>query len=218
MKSNKQNKSFDQINKEAGMLSSYMGGRGYESDFNGDLNAMEAAGTARVFQFVVTHDNTTASVQTLTILPGLGYSSKATIDDGVIRTNTSTAFNSVEGNNVFINCSGTPGSIEDFLDFISSNPSKILGLRFESTAATQLTKSISITKANPFVSTPETRNVILSSFKDEHSYSDKIVTVPFKEQADGQTKITIPVINDTTLTVSIFVGAIDNKAADFAKG
>lgn len=213
------NLTFAELQKKSNNLANYVGGNGYAANFRGDNIGVDspqfqqAKQMARVYNISIT--NAQAAVKTIILFPGLIYTNVLTeLADGVLRTATD-AYPSAEGTAATFTSSGSPASIELMENFVRMNPTVLVGMKFDSTVATQKNLVLTLEKQSPFNVTNQVKQLSLTSYHDENAFSEKIVTVPILEQLDNQTSVTCQIAPSSTLTLTLFLGVVDNSSANF---
>ncbi|MEQ9262667.1 MAG: hypothetical protein RLP14_05860 [Owenweeksia sp.] len=111
---------------------------------------------------------------------------------------------------------GSPGQIEHFLNFIARNPVSVRKMKFKSNSNEQTEVILNLRRDSPFRNLGD-ENIALSQFTDEYTQKDNVVTVRRNLQLDDQTKVEIPVVPGSTLTLTMEVEGIFNVAAVAAK-
>jgi hypothetical protein len=157
---------------------------------------------AKDISYVMTLVNAAAATRTCYITPGY-YPDTGTVIDG--------SFNDINGN-AGLTGSGSPKGVKYFHAFLEEVPTICNGLKIQSTDATQVTQQLTIENLSPFRNL-EDKILDLGSFTDEHSFNDKIVSVPTPGLVMGaQTRIKLPVVASSTCTVTFWVGAMLNNS------
>lgn len=200
------------------VLRAYEGGGGVmrESDMFdfGGISKTFADSIKSARQFKVTITNLLATDEEIYLTPGPLYHAQATIADGVLRTETNplAAYASVAGTALAFTSQGSPNTIENFLQFIYNNPTRLLGMKITSTLADQMEEALIIDRISPFKSNLESTPKFLASYQDENTFRDKVVTIPLMEQLDNQTVIRLNIKADSTINITFYCGAIMNQA------
>ena len=190
------------------------------SNFHGnDDYANMHGGTPNARTFSLTLTNKLAGAdKTARIFPGLGYTSRAPVANGVLRTDTATGFASLDDTpNVFNAIGEADGKIEQLLDFVTQNPAHLLMIRMQVSNASQIGQNLIIKKENPFLIQETVRSINVSQYKSSNNFQDKIVEIPINETIDNQTIIDLKVYRGTEVQLTFFFGSIDNQAAAFAQ-
>lgn len=206
-------KDFETLNSEAKKhLAGFTGGD-YEADFTGK----EAPQFKNARSFTLTIANAVATTESLVIMPGIKYNME-TPENGLIREAAVAAeFASEDGTASTFSCAGAPRDVDTFLQWVRSVPIKLIGAKVKSTVATQLDQRMYVTKQSPFVKTDKTESINLAEYVNEYAQNDKIATVRFNEQLDNQTRLTLDVVGNSTLTLTLFFGEKQNLAAMFSE-
>lgn len=104
-------------------------------------------------------------------------------------------------------------TIEDFISYCHENPSRITGMQISATNELNVRNVLSIYKHTPFRGQSKDRQYSLSTFTDENTYRNGIVTFNMDAQLDGRTTMEL-IINrskdkDTPniVTITFFIGA-----------
>jgi len=158
----------------------------------------------------VVHNSVAAADGTLVLCPGLGSSSA----DGVIASGN---FDDEEGNaSQFTGSVLGSGSISSFLTYIENNPMQLLSMKIKSTDADQTEVEMTSQIQDPF-STNAVKKLNFSKYVDSDDFNDKIVYI--KNPADlvdfqfnRQNKISIPIVDGSTATITLNFGLIYNTA------
>lgn len=194
---------------------------GDEDRYEGDENSF--SGLSKLLQkdggldkvFSVTITNTNPSTRTALITPGYTYVPFGTNVPGTIQTG---AFNDTAGLAGLTGSSTTNHSIEEFLSFINHNPTKLVVMKISSTLAQGIEQNIIIRKLSPFKDL-ESKNLPMSSYTDENTFRDKVVTIPMQgSQLDNQTQIQIPIVGSSSMSIAIFCGHTLNTAGALCSG
>lgn len=217
--------SFEQIEKSAqAHLSSFDGFDNYESgphqgftheydgfgddfvDFGGNLAAsfMNEAKSGRVFTIVITNANVTD--EKVILFPSYAPSSANKMKEG--------AFLSVGGN--AMNAAGNPQSVDNLLAFHFNHPGRILGLKISSTDPTQLERNIKVIARSPYRDL-ESRTIFIANYVDPMQNRDKMAIVTEPLPLDDQSEVQIDVVKSSTLTLTLYVGAISNESKALEK-
>lgn len=96
--------------------------------------------------------------------------------------------------------------------FFRQNPTRILGFKIASTDALQIETNVSIETESPFHAALKSRQIVLADYQNEHTYRDKVVTVPEQFQLDEKTKVRMTVVANSSMTVTLYVGAVFNAS------
>ena len=125
------------------------------------------------------------------------------------------AFKGVEdGAETSLTAAGSPGRIEALLNFIKQNPVLVRKMKFKSTSSEQTEVTINYKRESPFRTLGD-ENIALATFTNENTVKDNVVTVSREFQFDDQSKLTVPVAPDSTLTLTFEIPAVVN-GADYA--
>ncbi|MEM7036280.1 MAG: hypothetical protein AAF570_04810 [Bacteroidota bacterium] len=130
-------------------------------------------------------------------------------DPGTNGVMTEGAFNDIDAK-AGLTATGDPFSVDRLLKWCNKNPSRIAGIKIQSTVASQLEKTIVIEKWSPFRQLP-THYIRISNYKDENDFQDKIATIRDPFQVDDQTLVKIPIPIGTT-TITLYFGGSINLA------
>lgn len=118
---------------------------------------------------------------------------------------------------------GEPKPFQWFFNFVQKNPTRVVGFKITSTVATQIQTAVHFERQSPFRDL-QTSILQLSNYQNEHTYQDKTVTVPIAFQMDDQQRIRMTIRANSTMTITLFCGAVANlgkfleKRAIRAKG
>lgn len=210
-----------------GEYEGYEGYDGYNDpfvDFAGieDTFASEIS-SGRLFTMTIVNAN--ASTRYAYLCPGYGYdpnninlgvdfasTSRKPLPVGVVNDGAFLDANGDSG----LTGSGSPKTIQQFLRFIQYNPLRVLGFKIQSTVTTQIQQVMTVQAQSPF-RTLESQNITLGSYQDENTYQNNIVTVPEVLDFNDQNQILLPIVGSSTLTITLFGGAILNTASALNK-
>jgi hypothetical protein len=158
-----------------------------------------------VQSFSITVANAHATLNRTLILGGGLIAEKGQIADG--------NFAGVEdsGDTKSLTATGSPQRIEALLNFMRNNPMLVSRLKFKSTSNEQTEVTINYKNESPFRSLGD-RNISLARYTNENTVKDNVVTVTEALQFDDQTKLAIPVVADSTLTITLEVSQVLNGA------
>ena len=174
---------------------------------NGAMFAQEKAslqgGKKRIFQFTVT--NATGVDKDFYLADGLDVGAVGTI----LANNP--ALVPIGGVGVI----GVAGKLKDlkFLrNFFRSNPTRVLGIKIASDVSLQIETNISIETQSPFHNALKSRQIVLADYQNEHTFRDKVVTVPEQFQLDDKTQVRMTVVANSSMTVTLYMGAVLNPS------
>lgn len=111
-----------------------------------------------------------------------------------------------------IGVAGKLKNLKYLRNFIRQNPTRILGFKIASTDALQIETNVSIETESPFHQALKSRQIVLADYQNEHTYRDKVVTVPEQFQLDEKTKVKMTVVANSSMTVTLYVGAVLNTS------
>lgn len=173
-------------------------------DFGGPGKNFLTAGIAKDTPYVMTLVNANAEVRYCYITPGY-IDDQGTVLDG--------SFADINGD-AGLTGSGSPKGVKYFHAFLEEVPTICNGFKISSTVATQVSQIMTIEQLSPFRNLAD-KPIDLGSFTDEHSFQDKIVTVPTPGLVLGaQTRIKLPVVGSSTCTVTFWIGAMRNVSKE----
>lgn len=207
--------SYDGEGYEGGFPMNYEGPDSYEGLENyAGINNIFAGEIDKRTIYVVSIVNVAVATRTFNLIPGPRDGAAGAFPAGTMATG---AFNDT-GGNAGLSGAGQPQSIEQFLYFIQNNPLKIYGFKIDSDVTAQLAQAVTIRGYSPFKSDPIHTDVVFpSTFTDENVYKDKTVTVKRAIDGNSQTRVSIPVVASSTLTLTLFIGPIYNNAKTLNK-
>jgi hypothetical protein len=108
---------------------------------------------------------------------------------------------------------GSPKSIDNLIAFIRNNPALLRGFKVKAkNDASSLEQILTVKEFSPFRDL-ESREIALSVYQDEHTYQEKVVTVPEEIYMSNQTELTILVKGGEELTITWLFDTILNNAA-----
>ncbi len=181
-------------------------------DFDGADGAENAAGAfpqevrqvqvgkRRMFQFTVTNLMPNDS-QDFYLSEGLDYEQVGTIleDDAALGSIGAVGT---------IDVKGLLKNIKYFRNFFRENPTRVLGFKVSATTSLQIETNVDIEVDSPFHQTLKSRQIVLADYQNENTYRDKVVTVPEQFQLDRLTKVRMTIAPDTSMTVTLYIGAV----------
>jgi len=126
---------------------------------------------------------------------------------GTIRTGQFASIDGATG----LSCSGDPYPVERLLKWVNRNPTRIAGLKIQSTTPSQMEKTFVIEKWSPFRQLPN-QFIRISNFKDESDFNDKVATIREPFQVDDQTLVRLAIPVGTT-NITFYFGASMNVAS-----
>lgn len=112
---------------------------------------------------------------------------------------------------------GSEKSVDDFVNYMMFNPTRIIGINVTSDNALQLKQDFILRKNTPFKTT-ETKMVRPKNFQNQDVFQDKTVTFPVDFQLDANTTLEYAVAINSTVSLTFYCGgsasvhkALDNK-------
>lgn len=215
----------------AAFLSAYDGSGDDLTDMEGGSfhTEQQDALIERVYSFTVTNGNNTD--QTFFLTPGFDGQSYSPLIGGGTGANMPFIAPGVlvqDGANYSttqqpLTVVGEPKPFQWFFNFVQKNPTRVVGFKITSTVATQIQTAVHFERQSPFRDL-QTSILQLSNYQNEHTYQDKTVTVPIAFQMDDQQRIRMTIRANSTMTITLFCGAVANlgkfleKRAIRAKG
>jgi len=103
---------------------------------------------------------------------------------------------------------GSPKLIEDFKDFIKTGKAiQITKMKIVSTVATQLQSALNLVRKSPFKN-EQNRIITIADHTSQGDLNTLMVMVNEEFQLDTDTDLTVPVVANSTLTITLYVGGI----------
>lgn len=159
----------------------------------------------RIYKFTVVNGNGTN--ERFKLASGLGATTGLPLADG--------AFNSIGGNALSI--AGSPTPWERFLNFYKNNPTQVKGFFLESDVEAQISTTVEIERHSAFRASLQSRAITISNYTNENTFQTKKVTVKEEILFDHQQEIIMTIIANSTMTVTLYCGAVLNNAKALAK-
>lgn len=184
-----------QAEKRYSNYSGYLGDDDEFLNFSGDSGSF-AQPVRQSRTFTCSLNNATANNDSVLLCPGLVPSEPGTITDGV--------FVGVGGNNI-TGTTGSPGRIKDFVWFIQKMPSLIAGIKLVSTNAVQMAQTLTIVEKSPFKQA-ESKVIDTGIFQSAYAFNGTILEVAEPFYMDYKTQVQYPVMANTTVVITFFVG------------
>lgn len=167
------------------------------------------ANSGRIFTMNIQNSGTLGTDKVIVLNPA--YTSEGRAVGAVVVTDGAVQYGALPGDGV-ITSSGTPKLIQNFLDFVKYNPTQIVGFKVKAqNSSDQLEQAVIIRELSPFKDL-ESRTIYLSVYQDEDTFRDKVVTVPETLDFSTQSEVTLNLLKDEKVSITLFVGAILNTA------
>ena len=155
--------------------------------------------------FVINLNNQLTTTETVVLFPGYTWYPGATgnnwLKDGVIKTVDSKT----------LSASGSPKTIAELLGFLMKNPITLHAMRFNSSEAGQVSQQMVYKELSPFKDL-QSRVIDLGAYVNENTYKDKMVTVPMDVVISGDVELSIPILANSTCTITLFFGVAANNS------
>jgi hypothetical protein len=116
-----------------------------------------------------------------------------------------------------INVSGVLKNWKFFRNYFRQNPTRVLGFKVASSDTLQMETNVSIEIDSPFHAQMKSRQIVLSDYQNEHTFRDKLVTVPEQFQLDEKTRVRMTVVAGSTMTITFYCGAVFNPSKALQK-
>ena len=177
--------------------STYTGKNDPTLDF-GDANHFGDADASN-HKFIVTIKNTTDADKVIAINQAFNGGVAGNTVDGVITDGVI-----IEG----VTGTGSPKLIEDFKHFISTSKAvQITKMKIVSTDATQLQKAFNLVRKSPFKN-EQNRIITIADHTSQGDLNTLMVMVNEELQLDTDTDLSVPVVAGSTITITLYVGAV----------
>ncbi len=161
-------------------------------------------------QFTMIIANANAAVRTARIYGGYNQLTP-TLSVGLVATG---AFNDVDGNAGLSGASGNANkTIEEFLNFLLFNPTRIPAIKIKSTVASQIESVLSVDTLTPFSATTQSLEIYPDNEQNEYTFQDKVAVLATDFQLSNQENAVLPIQPLSTATVTWFAGASYNTAS-----
>lgn len=106
--------------------------------------------------------------------------------------------------------------IQEFLDFVKRNPTRVIGIKMLVDNATQFDSVIYVKQNSPFRNLQDS-TINPNTFKDETNNDPLRVSIPTQNlQFDDQSTVTTKILAGRTVTYSLYIGGIVNPAASLS--
>lgn len=169
--------------------------RGNAVDFGSEASA------DKVFAFTITNAN--AGAQKVLLTPSYAPSVLArVIKTGVI---------AYTGGATDLTASGSPTTVEEFLAYISLNPTVITKTKIKSNNAAQLQKALIFSIKEPFAD-PKSDRINIGTFVSEFASNDKLATITREYQLDNRTELSLEIPGNSETTITFYCGLSLNTA------
>lgn len=112
-------------------------------------------------------------------------------------------------------------SIFGFLEFIKRNPLRVIGFSLQSTITSQLDQIVKVENVSPLYDLGN-KNIVLSTYRPASQLSvDKIDANLIADDNvidfNDQNLVKFPIVDGATVTLNLFIGAIDNRPLKLKK-
>jgi hypothetical protein len=173
-----------------------------------------------VFSFTIQNVGTAAVDRNIALCPGyytpeqvslmkdnLGNAVDAIIREGLVIGTTA--------NNNDLNCISQNKPIDELLQFTKFNPTRFTGMKIQCASALQFGQAINVKQCSPFKNLND-KTYLPDSYKNASQYDITRVEIPLDHfQYDNNTLIVWKILKQTSVTITLFGGAILNVAGEF---
>lgn len=126
---------------------------------------------------------------------------------------TDGAFNDINGNAGLTGTSGNASkTIQEFLNYILFNPSRVPAIKVLSTVNTQITEVLSLDTLTPFRATTQSQEVYPANEQNEYTFQNNTAVLATNFQLSNQENVTYPIVGSSTARLTWFMGASYNTA------
>jgi hypothetical protein len=171
------------------------------------------------FAFTLTNTGTAAVARTIALCPAYfthdqvnlmtdnrGNPIDAIVKEGIV-------IGTVAANNPLV-CASENKPIDELLQFTRFNPTRFLGIKMQCANAAQFGQALNIKQVSPFRNLQD-RTLIPDSYKSSLQYDATRVEIPLDNfQFDNNTIVAWKILAGTTVTITLFGGAILNIAME----
>lgn len=165
----------------------------------------------RQFTFKVTNTNATEERE-FVIIPGYLKGNLTELPGQIVNG----AFLDVNGDAGLSAISGRRQSIENFMQFILFNPTRVLNARISSTQEGQISKNFLYQRISPWEDLPS-KELVPSTFTDQNSQRGNVATIPFDVQFDRQSIVKYVAVPNSVTDITFYFGASHNDVAALEK-
>jgi len=140
-----------------------------------------------------------------------GYNQfNATLVPGLV---TDGAFNDVNGLAGLTGSSGNASkTIQEFLNYILFNPSRVPAIKVLSTDEAQITEVMTLDTLTPFRATTQSQEVYPANEQNEYTFQNKTAVLATNFQLSNQENVVYGVVGASTARLTWFMGASYNTA------
>lgn len=183
----------------------------------GSSSFMDENKSGKTYAITITNTGAAAVDRILALHPGFltdvadikdpnGTSVAAIVSDGTV-INTADAT---------VVCSGKPGKIAHFKEFVNRNPTRFTGMKMLVNDSDQFEETLYMSRITPFGGLGYDQ-IVPGAYKNATQTDDKRVEIPLQNfQLDNQTTIVFTLKAGRSVTFTFFLGAIKNSAAELA--
>ncbi|MCF8359232.1 MAG: hypothetical protein K9H26_10765 [Prolixibacteraceae bacterium] len=176
---------------------------------------------SKSFKIKLTNNATSAEDQYIALCPG-GESTAANIVvpsgttiDAIIGDGDASG-HIITDTDKEVYCEGSPETVRRFLRYILHNPLRIVGMQLKTNDADQLQEPFYVVRHN-ITRTPASEQINPSDFLSASDSNEKLVEFGLDQlQFDDQTTVYFKLLEDCTLTITLFLGATINAAGVLA--
>jgi hypothetical protein len=158
--------------------------------------------------------NSSSEIKEVILSPGLLFGQGV---EGVIKDGPFRGRGDAIGDPTVLTASGAPGRIADLLGFIHNNPTIVSGFRIRSTSPLQNSLNVYMQPQNPFKQSTEAEHIPLGAYSNEYAEQVNVITVNRGFILDNETRISIEVAANSSMSIILFSGSSQNMSRYFKK-
>lgn len=181
-------------------------------DFSGDENDIYTGFQLKGHknrQFTMVITNTDAAPHQARLYGGYNQFTPALVP-GLVSTG---AFNDTAGNPGLSGASGNAAkTIEEFLNFILFNPTRIAAVKIDSDASSQVNQVLTIDTLTPFRATTNSKEIYPSNEQNEYTFQNNISVMSTEFQLSNQENALYTIVPNSSVNITFFAGASYNTA------
>ena len=158
--------------------------------------------------------NSSSEIKEVILNPGLLFGQPV---EGIIKDGAFRGRGDAITDPTVLTASGAPGRIADFLGFMYQNPTVFAGFRIRSTSPLQNSLNMYLQGQNPFKQSTEAEHIPLGAYSNEYAEQVNVITVNRGFVMDNETRISIEIAANSSMSVILFAGASQNMSKYFGK-